>query len=146
MNQLTLLDRDYGVEAAYPRRGRFAISALKLAVVGLLSLSFSRLAVSVPPDAQQPRDTITLTGRVLVQDKPAPRAMVYLREAPASWSQTDGGWRPSPTRNIAQTTADAEGHFECGSTHGRAATRTSMESLWRPTRTAGSHCRDFYPA
>lgn len=102
-----LLDRRVEAEC------RTVLTAGVITLVGLLALPSLRPALSAADDDRpRPGSTITVSGRVLAQDKSSPRATLYLREAPTSWSQAEVGRRPSPTRNIAQTTADAEGRFE----------------------------------
>jgi hypothetical protein len=108
-----LLDRRVEVELGGARRRTVLTAGVIPTLVVLLALPSLRPDVlAADNDQSQPRSTMTLPGRVLAEGKPSPRATVYLREAPASWSQAEVGRRPNPTRNIAQTTADAEGRFE----------------------------------
>jgi beta-lactamase regulating signal transducer with metallopeptidase domain/thiol-disulfide isomerase/thioredoxin len=101
------------VELRSSRRLRLTVTAATLAAVAMLSLQSLRPAVSATGnDSAQSHDGITLVGHVLTEGKPAGGANVYLCESPASWSPIDGGMRPSPTRNISQSTADANGRFE----------------------------------
>lgn len=69
-------------------------------------------AFAAAADARSQAPRITITGRVRAQGDAVPHAVVYLREAPVSWSTADVGMRPTPTRNIAKTEADADGRFE----------------------------------
>ncbi|HET6881273.1 MAG TPA: carboxypeptidase regulatory-like domain-containing protein [Pirellulales bacterium] len=91
-------------------RGCQAVGLLVVWATLLLGLAWGD---AVDGEPEQPSTTaIAVSGRVSSDAMAAASAAVYLREAPASWSQSNGGMRPSPTRNITQTTADAEGRFE----------------------------------
>ncbi|HEX7379562.1 MAG TPA: carboxypeptidase regulatory-like domain-containing protein [Pirellulales bacterium] len=108
-----LLDRDFEVAPNCSLRSRAAVAVLMLALAVSLSLPSFHLAVSAADD-NSPRagHTVSFTGRVLAQGLAVAGAKVYLRESPISWSHTEVGWRPSVTRDVAQTVADVDGRFE----------------------------------
>jgi protocatechuate 3,4-dioxygenase beta subunit len=63
-----------------------------------------------PARATDPEERVSVGGRVVdASGKPVRQAAVYLREQPVS--RVSSTWNPSESRNLAQTTSDADGRF-----------------------------------
>ncbi len=77
---------------------------------GTKALATINVPMPVADAAPGPVRRITLEGQIVdSMGKPVPRAQVYLREQPFSWTASTG--HPTETRNIAQTASDADGRF-----------------------------------